>query len=135
MRQLPHRSEFQQKKLQTLQTKAEQGDVGAQETLGWMYANGLGLPLDYAKARQWCEKAAAQGNAMAQLILGALYEEGRGVPKDLVQAYLWLSMAAAQGNKNAAQALEKAVVEMTSPQIAEAQRLSKQCKAQNFKGC
>ncbi len=57
------------------------------------------------------------------------------MPKDFVQAYLWLSMAAAQGNKDAAQELEKAVVEMTSLQIAEAQRLSKQCKAQNFKGC
>jgi hypothetical protein len=51
---------------QTLQTQATQGDAKAQANLGWRYAEGLGgLPKDYAKAREWYEKAAAQGNKVA----------------------------------------------------------------------
>ena len=38
---------------------AEQGDAQAQLHLGLLYATGDGVPQDYAKARQWYEKAAA----------------------------------------------------------------------------
>jgi len=44
-------------------------------------------------------------------------------------------MSAAQGNKIAAQERDKVVMEMTPPQLAEAQRLAQQCQAQQFKGC
>ena len=33
--------------------------------LGVFYGNGYGVPQDYAKAREWYEKAAAKDNALA----------------------------------------------------------------------
>ena len=45
---------------------AEQGDAIAQFNLGYLYANGQGVPRDFVQARYWYEKAAAQGQADAQ---------------------------------------------------------------------
>jgi TPR repeat protein len=39
---------------------AEQGRAVAQHNLGFMYANGQGVPQDYAAAVKWWRKAAAQ---------------------------------------------------------------------------
>ena len=41
-----------------LRPLAEQGDVAAQASLGAMYANGDGVPQDYAQAVVWYRKAA-----------------------------------------------------------------------------
>jgi TPR repeat protein len=40
--------------------------------LGALYANGDGVPQDYAKAREWYEKAAAKGDADAKTALERL---------------------------------------------------------------
>jgi TPR repeat protein len=37
------------------------GNAGAQITLGWMYANGRGVPQDYAQAAAWLRKLKAEG--------------------------------------------------------------------------
>jgi hypothetical protein len=37
--------------------------------LGVLYENGYGVAQDYAKAREWWEKAAARGNASAEMAL------------------------------------------------------------------
>jgi TPR repeat protein len=47
-----------------------------------MYANGQGVPQDYAEAVKWFRKAAEQGNAMAQYNLGIAYANGQGVSRD-----------------------------------------------------
>jgi len=44
-----------------LRARAEQGDAGAQLSLGLMYAIGQGVPRDYAQAAAWYRKAAEQG--------------------------------------------------------------------------
>lgn len=44
---------------------AELGFVPAQAMLGMMYANGTGVPQDYAEAANWWSKAAAAGHALA----------------------------------------------------------------------
>jgi uncharacterized protein len=49
---------------------AEQGLDAAQYNLGFMYANGRGVPEDHAEAVRWYRKAAEQGHAGAQHILG-----------------------------------------------------------------
>ncbi len=67
---------------------AEQGHAGAQYMLGFMYANGEGVPQNYAEAEEWYWKAAEQGDANAQYELGLMYEKGRGVPVDYVQAHM-----------------------------------------------
>jgi hypothetical protein len=125
--------------LQTLHTQAAQGSAEAQYFLGMMYANGRGVPQDYATARGWYEKAAAQGYAMAQYNLGALYFYGQGVPQNDVKTYMLLSLAAVRFvgdfQKQAAEYRDKVASRMSSEQIAEAQRLAQQCQAQQFKGC
>ena len=49
-----------------LKPLADQGDAGAQNTLGIMYANGRGVPKDDAQAVKWFRLAADQGHAGAQ---------------------------------------------------------------------
>ena len=70
----------------------------AQYNLGQLYANGRGVPQDYATAQKWYEKAASQNHAWAQVQLGQLYANGRGVPQDYATARKWYERAAARGN-------------------------------------
>ena len=76
---------------------ADQGHAGAQYTLGWMYANGEGVPEDDAEAARWYRLAADQGHAYAQYNLGWMYANGEGVPEDDAEAVRWLRLAADQG--------------------------------------
>ena len=41
---------------------AENGDVKAQASLGFMYLEGKGVPKDYEKAEKWFKEAAEQGS-------------------------------------------------------------------------
>ena len=50
--------------------------------LGLLYANGQGVAQDYAKAREWYEKAADKDDATAMRNLGMLYANGLGVTQD-----------------------------------------------------
>ena len=118
---------------------AAQGYARAQNNLGWLYAEGHGVPRNYKTARQWYEQAAAQGQAPAEYNLGGLYDKGYGVPQDYLRAYMWYNLAAAHSTGNeqklAADARSKVARRMSPAQVAEAQRLSQQCQAQQFKGC
>jgi uncharacterized protein len=71
------------------ETLAEQGDAKAQENLGSMYENGLGVSEDYSEALDWLHKAADQDNAAAQGKLGWMYESGLGVTSDYAEAANW----------------------------------------------
>ncbi len=103
---------------------AEEGDVMAQNSLGWMYANGEGVVEDDAEAVHWYRKAAEQGFAASFQALGLMYSRGEGVPQNDVQAYAWSNVAAIQGSTVAVH--DRAFIEqrMTKYQIAEGQRLS-----------
>jgi TPR repeat protein len=83
---------------QHLTRGAESGNVDAMNRLGYLYAEGLGVPQDYEKARLWYEKAALKGNLSSMVDLGVLYANGQGGKRDLVQALLWYRKAAAAGN-------------------------------------
>lgn len=76
---------------------AEQGDPNAQDNLGSMYLNGIGVPKDYAEAAKWYRKAAEQGLAVAQFNLALRYLHGNGVEQDDGEAALWLLRATARG--------------------------------------
>jgi len=76
---------------------AEQGNFVAQYNLGVMYANGLGVPRDVARAAQWFYRAATAGDARAQFNFANMYAEGRGLPKDPSRAAYWYTKAAEQG--------------------------------------
>lgn len=76
---------------------AGQGDVNAQFNLGWMYAEGRGVPRNYKQAVYWYSRAARQGDASAQFNLGMMYDKGEGVARDDQQAAHWYAKAAEQG--------------------------------------
>jgi uncharacterized protein len=114
--------------LREWQPMAEQGDARAQFYFGLLYENGDGVPLDYAKARQWYEKAAVQGDAKAQLYLGLQSSFGQGVPMDLVDAYMWYSLATGNGNAHAPGYRADLSRQMTPAQIAEAQKRVREWK-------
>ena len=80
---------------------AEQGNVGAQFNLGFMYEKGKGVPRNYKIASKWYRMSAEQGNAGAQYNLGLMYAKGQGVPKDYKLAVKWFRKSAEQGNAGA----------------------------------
>ena len=80
---------------------ADQGHAGAQVFLGWMYANGEGVPEDDAEAAGWYRLAADQGHAYAQYNLGVMYGNGEGVVEDDAEAARWYRLAADQGHAGA----------------------------------
>ena len=80
---------------------AEQNNPTAQNSIGYFYEKGLGVPQDYAEAIHWYRQAAEQGHAPAQRNLGNLYEQGSGVERDYGEALRWFRLAADQGNAGA----------------------------------
>jgi TPR repeat protein len=56
---------------------ADQGLAHAQRSLGFMYANGCGVPRDDAQAISWYRKAADQGDADANEALRKMEASGR----------------------------------------------------------
>ncbi len=91
-----------------LRIAAEEGHAVAQNDLGSLYFNGLGVEKDQQTAVEWFERAGAAGVASAQMSLGTIYEKGlAGVTPDRAKAKEWYRKAAAQGHVKAAQALAR----------------------------
>ncbi len=105
---------------------AEQGNASAQNNLGGMYGQGLGVTQDYVQALQWYRKAAEQGDAHAQYNLGSMYRDGQGVPQDYVQAYMWFKLAASRLPPG--EDRDIVAMRMTPAQISEAQKLAREWK-------
>jgi hypothetical protein len=81
-------------KIDELLLRAQAGDAKAMTSLGYAYRSGDGMPLDYAQAMQWFQKAADAGSAGAMTALGELYFDGNGLPKNQQEAFKWFRMAA-----------------------------------------
>lgn len=77
----------------------------AQQMLGYLYAEGLGVSQSYREAVKWWTKAAGQGNAMAQTFLGYCYLNGDGVAQDQKTAVDWFIRASEQNDLYALLAL------------------------------
>lgn len=77
---------------------AAAGDPKAEYSLGRQYANGEGVPRDYAKAFEYLSQSANQGYAPAQTALGSCYALGDGTRRDYTVAVEWYRKAAAQGD-------------------------------------
>lgn len=87
--------------LKELLPYAEGGDAMAQAMLAQLYADGKGVPQDYAEAARWYRLAANQGHAEAQNNLGLMYNNGEGAPRDNAEAVKWYRLAADQGAASA----------------------------------
>ena len=59
---------------------------------------GHGVPQDYAKAREWFEKAAATGDTAAMLESAFSIPTARACAQDYVKAREWYEKAADKGN-------------------------------------
>ena len=114
---------------------ALKGEAWAQSFLGDSYANGNGVAKNDAEAVKWYRLAAAQGNANAQLNLGFMYANGRGVLQDYTKAHALYNLAATKGDAMAVKNRDIVAKRMTPQQIADAQKLARDCLARNFKGC
>jgi TPR repeat protein len=106
-----------------------------------MYNEGRGVPQDYAEAAKWYKLAAEQGDALAQYNLGLSYARGEGVTPDPVTAHMWLNLASARfpagdsRNRTAATKNRDTVAsEMSSDQLAEAQRRAREWKPKTPQG-
>ncbi len=77
-----------------LKAAAERGYRIAQNNLGVLYLDGLGVPQDVEKAAYWYRQSAEQGDQVAQTNLGVLYREGTGVPQSMEIAFQWFELAA-----------------------------------------
>jgi hypothetical protein len=75
---------------------APRGDPTAQTYLGYMYANGKGVPQDFVVSAGWYRCASQQGVARAQYQLGLMYDKAQGVPQDYVKAYALVNLAVAK---------------------------------------
>ena len=114
---------------------AEQGLEMAQAGLGWAYQNGRGVTQDFREAMKWYRLSAEQGNPIAQNNLGQMYGLGQGIAQDYVYAHMWFNIAASNGIENAGKIRDSIAQQMTKEQIAEAQKLARECQQKNFKGC
>ena len=119
--------------LRELRPFAEQGNVAAQYSLGFMYEMGRGVLQDYAEAVKWYRRAAEQGNAPAQFNLGTMYEKGQGVTQDYVQAHMWYNLANSRSLPGGIRDMtvknrDIVAAKMTPVQIDEAQRLAREWK-------
>jgi TPR repeat protein len=107
---------------------AQRGDAHAQAMLGFMYANGRGVPQSYDVAVDWYLKAADQGDPTGQHLLGLMYDKGFGVTQNVILAYKWLNLAAAhappQSRENFLRLRDAVASKMTRGQLDVGQQLA-----------
>ena len=81
-----------------IQTAAQRGDASSQNTLGVMYAKGIGVVRNFVRAEYWFKKAADQRYAAALYHLGVLYKVGPdGIKQDLSKGNDYFTSSALAG--------------------------------------
>ena len=112
---------------------ALKGDAEGQYFYGEMHESGQGTIQDYAEAAKWYRLAAEQGYLFARFRMGEIYVDGHGVTKDLVKAHMWFNLSA--HGPAVAMIRDRLAENMTQQQIAQAQKLARECLARNYKAC
>ncbi len=84
------------------QHAADKSDAKSMTLVAELYANGLGVPRDDAKAAEWYKLAAARGDPNAMFALALFALEGRAGPRDRAASAKWLAAAANLGHPEAA---------------------------------
>jgi uncharacterized protein len=106
-----------------------------------MYRSGLmakklaHLPVISSSAKRWFSMAADQGDRDAMFELGVVHAEGIGTLQNFVTAHMWLNITSSFGNVKARTYRDKIAKKMTPAQIAEAQKLARECVKKKYKGC
>ena len=110
-------------------------DKHGQYNLSLLLAEGQGIAQDYKEALRLMRMSAAQGLADAQAALGVFYAKGHGVIQDNVLAHMWFNIGGSNGSAKGSKDRDSIAASMTTAQIAEAQKLARECVAKNYKGC
>ena len=72
------------------------------------------------------ERDAKEGRADALYNLGLAYSTGQGVTVDMIAAHKWFNLAAVRGVEAAKSWRNQLAAEMTTGQIAEAQKMARE---------
>lgn len=109
-----------------IEKSAKEGLDLAALYLGRIYVTGEepNIPANYGKALNWLDKPARKGHGEAQYYLGQMFYQGLGVSKNHVKAYAWLNLSAAQGNDHAGLIRNQLALELSPPDLEQAQKLS-----------
>ncbi len=103
------------------------GDALAACFIADMYAQGLGVTQNKAKALELYQDAATANGGNAQCKLGDLYANGNDLPKDLARSYAWYTMATVSGDPNMVKRAKKglsALEPLLTPELkTEAEKL------------
>ena len=75
------------------------------------------------------------GNCPGPVRFGWDVRKREGVLKDNVRAYIWWNIAASSGDEMAVKNRSIVAKQMTPAQIAEAQKLARECVRKKYKGC
>ena len=70
---------FYMENFDELRMRADAGDPVAQNRLGVMYGEGLGMAQNPTEALRWLNKSAGQGNEMAQRNINTRFDSASGV--------------------------------------------------------
>jgi uncharacterized protein len=84
------------------QRATEKSDPKSMTLIGELYANGLGIPTNDAKATEWYQLGAARGDANAMFALAMFRLAGRAGPRDREASAKLLAAAAKLGHPIAA---------------------------------
>lgn len=100
-----------------------------QQCLGEIYYWGNGVPKTHVRQPSGIGFAADQGIADSQYLLGLMYASSRGTVEDYVMAHMWFDLAAVGGDAQRIKFSDGFLGSLTPDQIAEAQRLARECLA------
>jgi hypothetical protein len=80
---------------------SDEGDSGAQQFVGGLYATGQGVRTDQAAAVRYYALAAEKGWSEAMTNLGMAYQNGAGVTRNPVEALKWYLLASHRPTEDA----------------------------------
>jgi hypothetical protein len=99
------------------------GHARAQNGLGVLYQDGLGVRKDLREAARWFQESASRGYAFGMYNLALLYRDGAGVMRNDIEAYKWFYLASSINFDIKAEFERNALgARMNASQIAEAKR-------------
>lgn len=84
--------------IENLKNLADQGNNEACYELGLRYYRGIGVGVDYEKARNYLEIADKNGVSSASYYLGVIYYNGKGTPTNHVKAKEYFEKSEANNN-------------------------------------
>ncbi|WP_373799496.1 MobP3 family relaxase [Bacteroides heparinolyticus] len=105
----PEMEQDEEAAYEIMKEEAEQGNVYAMADMGKMYAQGIFVEADQAKAQEWYKKSlkamlvveAEQEKAYLEYRIGKMHQYGLGTKENLPEAVKWFGMASGREHKYA----------------------------------